>query len=58
MDKLVFRAISAENEIELFLEKFEMFVGIRLPTQYAVGNKVIGVFIKNNVVGGYMIVVK
>ncbi len=58
MEKLVFKRITAENEIDLFLDRFENYVGVRLPFNYAKNSTIVGVFLHDKLVGGYMIVTK
>ncbi len=56
MEKLVFRTISEVSEIEFFLDRFCNLVGVRLPTHYALDNRVVGVFLRDKLVGGYLII--
>jgi len=56
MEKLVFRTISKTDQIDFFLERFGYFVGVKLPLAYAQSNKVVGVFLHERLVGGYIIV--
>ena len=58
MEKLVYRQIESESELELFLDRFRNFVGVRLPSIYAKNSKVVGVFLHEKMVGGYMLVTK
>ena len=58
MEKLAFTTITGEKDINLFLDKFQNYVGVRLPYDYAANSKIIGVYIKNKLVGGYMLVTK
>ena len=58
MEKLVYRQIESESELELFLDKFNNFVGIRLPSTYAKNSKIVGVFLHDKLVGGYMLITK
>ena len=56
MEKVVFRTISDDKEIELFLEIFKRHVGIKLPTDYVSNSRIVGAFLHNKLVGGYMLV--
>ena len=56
MEKVVFRTISDAEEVEQFLEIFKRHVGIKLPTEYVANSKIVGAFLHNNLVGGYMLV--
>jgi hypothetical protein len=58
MEAIKFKTLTAESEIETYLNKFEGFVGVRLPYDYAINSKIIGVFRGSEMVGGYMIVTK
>ena len=56
MEALAFREICEEPEIDLFLERFQDYVGVRLPEDYVRKSRIIGVFLGNRLVGGYMLV--
>jgi hypothetical protein len=58
MKAIKFKTLTTESEIETYLNKFEGFVGVRLPYDYATNSKIIGVFTGNEMVGGYMLVTK
>lgn len=58
MEKLAFNTIEKEEEINLFLDKFQNYVGVRLPYDYATNSKIVGAFLQNRLVGGYMLVTK
>ena len=58
MEAIQFKTLTAESEIETYLKKFEGFVGVRLPYDYATRSKIVGVFRGSEMVGGYMIVTK
>ena len=58
MDKLAFKIITNEVSINFFLDKFESYVGVRLPLEYAVRNEVVGIFLHGKLVGGYILVTK
>jgi hypothetical protein len=56
MEKLAFREIENRIETELFIEKFEVSAGVRLPLDYVENSQVIGAFLHDKLVAGYMIV--
>jgi hypothetical protein len=56
MVSLEFREIFEEAEIDLFLSRFKDYVGVKLPTDYAKNSKIIGAFLHERLVGGYMLV--
>jgi hypothetical protein len=56
MEKLTFREIENRKETELFIEKFETSAGVRLPLNYVENSEIIGVFLHEKLVAGYMIV--
>ncbi|MBL4820772.1 MAG: hypothetical protein JKY98_07255 [Gammaproteobacteria bacterium] len=56
MEKLVFKGLSSEAEINLFLDKFKNCVGVRLPFDYAKRSSIVGAFLHDKLVGGYMLV--
>lgn len=56
MTKLDFKVLSAKKDIETVLDKTENYSGVRLPYHYAARNKVVGVFLHEQLVAGYIIV--
>lgn len=56
MEKLDFREISEKSELECYLLRFHDYVGVKLPEEYVKRCKVVGVFLHNRLVGGYMLV--
>lgn len=58
MNNLKFRTITDEATLELFLEKFENFTGVRLPLDYVKRSKVVGVFLHEKLSAGYILVTK
>ncbi|MDP1930139.1 MAG: hypothetical protein Q8L60_01630 [Gammaproteobacteria bacterium] len=58
MEAIKFKTLTTENEIEKYLGKFEGFVGVKLPYDYSMRSKMIGVFKGEEMVGGYMLVTK
>ena len=56
MDKMIFRTIVSKEETDSFLDKVENYSGVRLPHNYAKNGKIIGVFLHNKLVAGYMLV--
>jgi len=58
MEAIKFRTLTAESEIETYLKKFENFVGVKLPYDYSMRSTIVGVFKKDEMIGGYMLVTK
>ncbi len=58
MNDLQFRTITDEATLELFLEKFKNFTGVKLPLDYAKRSKVVGVFSHEKLSAGYMLITK
>lgn len=58
MEKLTFRNITSGSEMSLFLDKVENYTDVRLPTNYASSSKIVGAFLHDKMVAGYMIVTK
>lgn len=58
MNKLIFRTITEESALEEVLDKVENYSGVRLPIAYARRNKIVGAFLHNKLVAGYMVVTK
>ncbi|MEX0618682.1 MAG: hypothetical protein WDZ76_12310 [Pseudohongiellaceae bacterium] len=58
MEKLDFRTIEKEEEISSYLKKYESYVGSKLPLEYVKNSRVVGVFLHEQLVGGYMLVTK
>jgi hypothetical protein len=56
MEKLTFREIETRIETELFIEKFQVSAGVRLPLNYVENSQIIGVFLHEKLVAGYLIV--
>ena len=56
MESLEFKELHEEGEIEVFLIRFQDYVGVKLPVDYAIGSKIIGVFLSGRMVAGYMLV--
>lgn len=56
MEKLDFRTISAVEELNLIVNKIEHYSGVRLPIDYVQRSRVVGVFLHNKLVAGYMLV--
>ncbi|MFM1895410.1 MAG: hypothetical protein RLZZ385_484 [Pseudomonadota bacterium] len=55
MEKLAFKVITNEVSVDFFLEKFKNYVGIKLPLEYAINNQVVGIFLHDQLVGGYIL---
>lgn len=56
MEKLEFRILVNESEIDLFTDKIENFTNVRLPKTYVNSSKIVGAFLHEKLVGGYMLV--
>ena len=58
MEKLNFREIESNTETELFINKVQNYTGVRLPLNYVENSEIIGVFLHDKLVAGYMVVTK
>ncbi len=58
MEKMSFRTLTMANEIDLVLEKIEIFSGVRLPLEYIRQSKTVGVFLQDRLVACYILVTK
>lgn len=58
MEAIKYKTLTAESEIETYLKKFENFVGVKLPYDYSMRSKIIGVFRGGDMIAGYMLVTK
>ncbi len=58
MEAIKFKTLSKESEIDLYLSKFEGFVGVRLPHDYSLRSTIVGAFKGDDMIGGYMLVTK
>ncbi len=58
MDKLDFRTIVDEKTKKIVLNKIHNYTGVMLPEEYANQSKIVGVFLHNKLVAGYMLVTK
>jgi UDP-N-acetylglucosamine pyrophosphorylase len=58
MEAIKFRVIESETEIEKYIEKIESQTGVRLPPLYVHSSKIVGGFLQNKLVAGYMLVTK
>lgn len=56
MDKLDFRTINKAEELDLVVDKVENYTGVRLPMDYVLRSQVVGAFLHNRLVAGYMLV--
>ena len=56
MEKLTFREIETRIETELFIEKFHVAAGVKLPLDYVENSQLVGAFLHEKMVAGYMIV--
>ena len=53
-----FKVLTTEGEIESYLNKFESFVGVKLPYDYSLRSTIVGVYKKDEMIAGYMLVTK
>lgn len=58
MEKMKFKKIEDETEIDRFIDKIQNFTNVRLPKSYVDGSKIVGAFLHGTLVGGYIIVTK
>jgi hypothetical protein len=58
MEALKFRILTKDDEIEIYLKKFESFVGVKLPYDYSIRSKIVAAFKDDDMVGGYMLITK
>lgn len=58
MGKLKFRIIDDNETLELFIQKVENYTDVRLPKNYVLSGKVVGAFLHEKLVAGYMLVTR
>jgi hypothetical protein len=58
MEAIKFRTLKSDSEVELFLSRFESYVGVKLPFDYAQRSKFVAGFKGGEMVAGYMLVTK
>ena len=58
MEAMKFRTLNTQNEIDFFLGRFESYVGVKLPYDYAERSTFVAAFKGEEMVGGYMLVTK
>lgn len=58
MEKLKIKTITAEEDLNLVLDRIEGYSGIRLSESYAKQAKVVGFFLQNRLAACYMVVTK
>lgn len=58
MEKMVFRTLVKRDELDEYLDRFSAIIGIRLPRPYVDNAQVVGVFLDDRLVGGYMLVTR
>lgn len=56
MEKLEFRTISKKEDTEIVLDKIETNLGVRLPLEYAMKARIVGVFLRGQLSACYMLV--
>jgi hypothetical protein len=58
MENLKFKTLETEQEIEHFLNRFESYVGVKLPYDYAARSTFVAGYKDDEMVGGYMLVTR
>ena len=58
MEAIKFKTLTQEKDIEYFLSRFEGYVGVKLPYDYARRSTFVAGFKGDEMVGGYMLVTK
>ena len=58
MEAIKFRTLKTDSEVEFFLGRFESYVGVKLPYDYAQRSKFVAGFKGDEMVAGYMLVTK
>lgn len=58
MEAIKFRTLTSEQDIDTFLGRFESYVGVKLPYDYAQRSTFVAGFKGDEMVGGYMLVIK
>ena len=58
MEKLTFKTLTSQEEIEFVLQKVESNHGVRLPTEYANNSKIVGAFLQGQLSACYMLVTR
>jgi hypothetical protein len=58
MEAIKFRTLETDQEIDYFINRFESYVGVKLPYDYSQRSEVIAGFKGNEMVCGYMLVTK
>jgi hypothetical protein len=58
MEAIKFKTLTNEQDIDLFLSRFESYVGVKLPYDYAQRSTFVAGFKGGEMVGGYMLVTK
>jgi hypothetical protein len=58
MEAIKFRTLKTDSEVEFFLGRFESYVGVKLPYDYAQRSKFVAGFKGEEMVAGYMLVTK
>ncbi|MBC55077.1 MAG: hypothetical protein CMQ34_14710 [Gammaproteobacteria bacterium] len=58
MEAIKFKTLTNEQDIDTFLSRFESYVGVKLPYDYAQRSTFVAGFRGEDMVGGYMLVTK
>lgn len=52
METIKFKTLSKDSEIDMYLSKFEGFVGVRLPHDYSLRSTIVGAFKGDDMIRG------
>ncbi|OFE11051.1 hypothetical protein PHACT_14375 [Pseudohongiella acticola] len=58
MEAIKFKTLTNDHDIDMFLSRFESYVGVKLPYDYAQRSTFVAGFKGSEMVGGYMLVTK
>lgn len=58
MEAIKFKTLTNDQDIDMFLSRFESYVGVKLPYDYAQRSTFVAGFKGDEMVGGYMLVTK
>ncbi|HDZ10316.1 hypothetical protein [Pseudohongiella sp.] len=58
MEAMKFKTLTSDQDIDMFLSRFESYVGVKLPYDYAQRSTFVAGFKGDEMVGGYMLVTR
>lgn len=58
MEAITFKTLKKQEEIDSYLERFKTYVGVKLPYDYTQRCRIVGAFKADELVGGYMLVLR